>query len=212
MFKDRTDAGAQLLDQLPPLAPENTVVIALPRGGVPVAEVIAAGIGAPLDVAMVRKVGLPGQPELALAAVTDGAAPAFSINRDIARSAGLTDAAIRDLAQPQLDEIERRRRIYRGDRTPVPVVGKTVVVVDDGVATGATMRAALKLLRQMDPERLLVAVPVAASEALADLKQLADGVICLSTPRPFLSVGHSYRTFGQVSDDEVTRILARMAH
>lgn len=209
MFNDRADAGARLLAQLPPLDAAQTVIVALPRGGVPVADVIAEALGAPLDVALVRKVGLPGQEELALAAVTDGDDPQISVNDAVARFANLGEDRIRDLAQRQLPEIDRRRVLYLGGRRPLPVRGKTVVVVDDGIATGMTMLAALKLLSAQDPARLIVAVPVASHEALEGLAPLADEVVCLSTPRPFVAVGMHYRHFDQVPDEIVVEILKR---
>jgi putative phosphoribosyl transferase len=159
-------------------------------------------------VVYVRKVGLPGQPELAVAAVTDGAAPALAINAPIARAAGLTEADIRALAAPELAEIARRRALWHGDRAAVPVRGRTVVVVDDGIATGATMRAALDRLRADGAARLILAVPVAAPDALAELAPLVDRVVCLSTPDPFHAVGAHYADFRQVTDAEVAAALA----
>src|SRR6056297_1230435 len=140
MFTDRREAGERLLQRLPALDGEDVVIVALPRGGVPVADVIAESLGAPLDIALVRKVGLPGQPEYAVAAVTDGDAPRITVNEDVARMAGLDDGDIKGLAERVLPEIHRRRVVYLKGRPPVPVAGKIVVVVDDGIATGATMR------------------------------------------------------------------------
>ncbi|SDE39896.1 phosphoribosyltransferase [Ruegeria marina] len=211
MFRDRIDAGQQLLRALPPLDPAETVIIALPRGGVPVAEVIAKGVGAPLDVVLVRKVGLPGQRELALAAVTNGDTPALTVNEDVARFAGLETDRIWDLAKPELETISRRREQYLGGRGQEPVKGKTVVVVDDGIATGATMRASLKHLRGREVARLIVAVPVAPGETVAALQGEADEIICLETPRHFHAVGLHYQVFDQVDDEEVIAALARAA-
>ena len=212
MFRNRQDAGRRLLDRLPPLAAEDTVVIALPRGGLPVAEVIAEAIGAPLDIALVRKVGYPGQPELALAAVTDGDNPQLAVNQDVARIAGLNDADIRALAEPELAEIHRRRQLYLKGRPPVPLTGKIAVVVDDGIATGATMRAALRLVRAAGPSRLIVAVPVGPADRIADLKRDCDELSGLETPQPFHAVGLHYQVFDQVPDATVTEILERHAH
>jgi putative phosphoribosyl transferase len=208
IFADRAEAGRRLVPHLPPLPPGQAVVMALPRGGVPVAVPVAAALGAPLDVVLVRKVGLPANPELAVAAVTDGAAPRLEINPAIARAAGLTEPAIRALAEPALAEIARRRTLWQGDRPPVPVAGRTVVVVDDGIATGATMRAALHRLRADGAARLILAVPVAAPDALAGIAPLVDRVICLSQPDPFVAVGAHYRDFRQVTDAEVAAVLA----
>lgn len=212
MFQDRQDAGRRLLEVLPPLDPQETVILALPRGGLPVADVLAEAIGAPLDIALVRKVGLPGQPELALAAVTNGSDPAITVNEDVARMAGVGIDEIRTLAKPQLEEIRRRRQLYLKGRPPVPLKGKTVVVVDDGIATGATMRAALQLIRVAGPARLLVAVPVAPPDRIAGIRRECDDLICLETPRFFHAVGAHYRMFGQVPDSTVTEILERHAH
>lgn len=212
MFIDRTDAGRRLLERLPDLDPGATVILALPRGGVPVAAVIARSLGAPLDLALVRKVGFPGHPELALAAVSDGSDPQIAVNREVARMSGLDQAEIEALAEEQLAEIRRRRELYLKGRTPVPIAGKTVVVVDDGVATGATMRAALRLLRGAGPARLIAAVPVAPPDIVAELAGECDEVIALETPQPFGSVGAYYKVFDQVPDAAVSEILKSHLH
>jgi putative phosphoribosyl transferase len=211
MFTDRRDAGRRLLEHLPRLEPSETVIVALPRGGLPVAEVIAEALGTPLDIALVRKVGLPGQRELALAAVTDGDDPQITVNEEVARMTGFGEDEIRRLAARELPEIHRRRALYLGGRPPVPLGGKTVVVVDDGVATGATLRAALRLIRDAGPARLIVAVPVGPAETISELEAACDAVICLERPVPFRAVGLHYRDFAQVSDDEVAGIMARHA-
>lgn len=203
-FTDRQDAARRLLAALPELGPD-VVVEALPRGGVPLAAVVARALSAPLDLVLVRKIGVPGHEELAVAAVTDGAAPV--INRDVARQARLTEEDIDRLARPQQEEIVRRRALYLGGRAAVPVAGRTVLVVDDGIATGATMRAALKLLRAKGAARIVVAVPVAPREALAELRREADEVVCLTAPEPFYAVGQVYDDFAQVSDREVVEAL-----
>lgn len=211
MFTDRREAGERLLAHLPRLDPRETVIVALPRGGLPVAEVIADGLGAPLDIALVRKVGVPGQRELALAAVTNGDDPSITINEDVARVTGLGDAEIRRLAERELPEIRRRRALYLGGRPPEPLAGRTVVVVDDGVATGATLRAALRLIRSAGATRVLAAVPVGPAETIAELEDECDAVICLERVMPFTAVGLHYRDFAQVSDAEVCAIMARHA-
>lgn len=213
IFADRTEAGARLLPHIRAALPEgcDLVVIALPRGGVPVARVIASALKAPLDVVMVRKVGLPGQPELAVAAVTNGAAPALHINADVARTAGLSRAEIERLAEPALAEIARRRALWHGARPMLSLAGKTVLVVDDGIATGASLRAALDWLRAQGAERLIVAIPVAPREILPLLAGQATSVICLATPSPFYAVSAHYADFRQVSDAEVTAALAAAA-
>ena len=211
MFTDRREAGEALLGRLPKLDPEKTVILALPRGGLPVADVIAGALGAPLDIALVRKVGFPAQPEFALAAVTDGDDPRITVNEEVARMAGLDDAAIRRLAERELPEIRRRRALYLKGRAPVPLAGKTVVVVDDGIATGATMRAALRLVRDAGPARVIAAIPVGPADTIAALAADCDEVICLECPFPFRAVGLHYRDFDQVSDATVVEIMERHA-
>lgn len=210
-FTDRQEAGRQLSSHLPRLDREDTIVIALPRGGVPVGKEIAARLGLPLDVILVRKVGCPGRPELAVAAVAEGPEPILVINREVAGMAGLSEADIRHLAEPELAEIARRRTLWHGNREPLPVAGKTVIVVDDGIATGATMKAALDALRQAGAARLILAVPVAPASALAEFEPLVDQTVCLHSPCDFVAVGAHYRDFRQVSDREVAEALATQA-
>ncbi|WP_319520269.1 phosphoribosyltransferase family protein [uncultured Martelella sp.] len=212
MFADRHEAGEALLKRLSPLDPENTVVLALPRGGLPVADVIAEALALPLDIVLVRKVGVPGQPEYAVAAVTDGTSPRITINEDVARVTGLHDADIRRLAERELPELRRRRDIYLKGRPPVPLAGKTVVVVDDGIATGATMRAALRMVRDAGPAHVIAALPVGPAETIAELRQDCDEVICLDCPASFRAVGLHYRNFDQVTDAAVSEIIERHAH
>ena len=209
MFRDRADAGRQLLARLGDVDPDRTVVISLPRGGVPVAEVIADSLGTPLDIAIVRKVGLPGQKELAVGAISDGKDPKLVVNEDVARMAGLSRERIRELAEPEIAEAERRRQTYMGGRQPVPVEGKTVIVVDDGIATGSTMRAALGLIRAREPERIILAIPVAPEGAPARFSEQVDEMIFLETPRHFGAVGLYYADFDQVADEVVAEALAR---
>ncbi|PWJ20569.1 phosphoribosyltransferase [Jannaschia seohaensis] len=211
MFIDRKEAGERLLPRLQALDLDDVVVVALPRGGLPVADVVAEGLGAPLDIALVRKVGVPSQPEYAVAAVTDGDDPRITVNKDVARMARLDDAAIRELAERELPELRRRREVYLKGRPPVPLAGKNVIVVDDGIATGATMRAALHLIRDEGPARLVAAVPVAPRDTVEEMRRECDEVICLETPDFFQAVGLHYRDFRQVTDAEVATILHRHA-
>lgn len=206
-FLDRHDAGRKLAERLKGRQREDAVVIALPRGGVPVGAVVAEALQVPLDVILVRKVGAPMQPELALAAVTDGAAMRVTVNKDIQSELGLSDEDVKELARRQLPEIERRRDAYYKGRAPTKLTGKTVIVVDDGVATGATVNSALRLIKAEKPARLVLALPVAPADAITRLERVADEVICLNTPTPFLAVGAHYADFDQVSDDEVIRLL-----
>ena len=210
MFADRRQAGRMLAERLPDLDRASTVVIALPRGGLPVAREVALAFGLPLGLVLVRKVGVPGHPELALGAVSDGDDMQLSVNQDIADMLEYDADKIEYLARKALPELERRERLYLRDSPPVSVKDKTVVVVDDGVATGATLRAALHVLRQRGARRLIVALPVGPEDTLDDLRRLADEVICLECPSPFRAVGAHYAVFNQVTDNEVIGILAEM--
>lgn len=210
MFADRSEAGRKLAQDLPEFERDSTLVVALPRGGLPVAQEVALALGLPLDIVLVRKVGAPGHPELAVGAISDGEDMRLTINRDVAGGLGLDEDQVAELAQKVLPELERRKTLYTGNRPSHPVKGKTVIVVDDGVATGATLRAALVVLRERGVARLVVALPVAPAEILDELRRLADEVICLETPSPFLAVGAHYGVFDQVSDQEVIRILKQM--
>ena len=207
-FANRAEAGralAQRLTETPLEAP--IVVLALPRGGVPVAAEVARALGADLDLILVRKIGAPFQPELAVAAVVDGDPPEIVVDDETSALCGVDRHYIDAQAQSELREIERRRRVYLGSRTPVDVAGATVIVVDDGIATGTTMRAALRALRNRRPKRLVLAVPVAPPETLASLRSEVDEVVCLSRPSPFHAIGLHYTDFHQVSDDEVLAAL-----
>lgn len=210
MFADRRQAGRMLTERIPDVDRKSSVVIALPRGGVPVAAEIALAFGLPLDIVLVRKVGVPGHPELALGAISDGDEMDLVLNPDIAAALGLDPDEARSLARKSLPELERRRKLYSGGRPPVPVADKTVIVVDDGLATGATMRAALRVLRRRGAKRLIVALPVAPAESISELRQLCDAVVCLATPSPFMAVGAHYAAFNQVDDSEVIRILRQL--
>jgi putative phosphoribosyl transferase len=204
-FADRRDAGRRLAALLSDLAGGDVVVLGLPRGGVPVAAEVAGALGAPLDVLVVGKIGVPGHEELALAAVADDGRVA--LNPGVIASAGLTTDEVSELARRHAAELARRARDLRGGREPAPLEGRTVVVVDDGMATGATMRVALDVVRRRAPRRLVAAVPVAAPEAAATAGKVADRVECVLTPPDFRAVGPWYGNFTQVSDDEVRRLL-----
>jgi len=207
-FQDRKAAGEALAKAVARKRLTDPVILALPRGGVPVAVEVARALKAPLDLVLVRKIGVPQQPELAAAAVVDGGEPEIVINDDVVEAAAVTEAYIRKQADAELAEIERRRGLYLAGRPRVPLEGRTLVVVDDGIATGASIRAALKALRRKKPKMLVLAVPVASSETLAALEREVDAVVCLETPHPFYAIGMHYRDFHQVPDDEVVRLLA----
>ena len=207
MFDDRTQAGRRLADRLGSLAGRNIVVFALPRGGVPVAAPIAERLSAPLDLVLVRKIGAPSQPELAIGAVTDGIEPECVFNQEIIRGLDVSQTEIDQISAREKTEIERRRALYLHDRPRVDARGRILIVVDDGIATGATMKVALKALKRHEPARMILAVPVASPEALADLKLLVDEVFCLESSAYFPGVGAFYRDFPQVSDAEVIALL-----
>lgn len=209
LFEDRLDAGQQLAQRLTALDLGDAVVVALPRGGLPVAAPIATRFRLPIDVLLIRKVGVPGHRELAVGAVSDGQDMHVTINQDIADSLDLSHGDIVALARHELPELERRRKLYFGALAPEPLAGRTVIVIDDGVATGATARAALRLVRQRRPKQIILALPVAPASSLAELREEADNVVCLHQPEPFLSVGSHYRHFGQVDDGTVTDLLHR---
>ena len=205
-FTDRRDAGRQLADVVAPaVAGEDAVILALPRGGVPVAYEVASRLGAPLDVLLVRKLGVPWQPELAFGAIATG--DIVVMNDDHLKALGLSDDVIHDTVEREHAELERREHLYRDGRVPVDIEGKTVVVVDDGIATGSTVRAALESLKQRGVKRRIVACPVAAAETVRALEELADEVICLRTPVAFGAVGTWYDDFAPVFDTEVKRFL-----
>ncbi|VFU09989.1 phosphoribosyltransferase [Methylocella tundrae] len=209
LFLDREDAGRQLAEALASYKSKQPVVLALPRGGLPVAAQVASALNAPLDLVLVRKIGVPTQPELAMGAVVDGAAPIIVRNDDVIRSVGVAGAEFDAACRDELAEIERRRKRYIGKRARAEIAGKTVIVIDDGVATGATMKAALRAIRQRGPAELVLAIPVAPPDAVRELRQEADALICLETPELFGAIGFFYDDFRQVSDGEVIAILSR---
>jgi len=208
-FTNRSDAGKQLAKALLSYKGRKPVVLALPRGGVPVGAEIATALDAPLDLILVRKIGVPSQPELAMGAVVDGAAPVTVRNEEVIRLCGIGEQEFAATRDEQLAEIERRRTKYIGDRPHPDVAGRTAIIVDDGIATGATIRAALQATRTRNPAKLVLAVPVAPSDTLVKLRSLADDVICLEKHRLFGAIGLYYRDFSQVSDNEVIDLLTR---
>ena len=207
-FRNRTDAGRQLAEKLAAYANRpGVLVLALPRGGVPVGFEVARELGAPRDVFLVRKLGVPGYEELAMGAVATGGVRV--LNDEIVRGLGISEHEIDAAAARELQELARRQRLYRGDRPLPDIAGRTVILVDDGLATGATIRAAIAVVRQQQPARIVVAVPTASPDTCEALKAEADDVVCAMTPEPFLAVGHWYEDFTQTTDDEVRELLAR---
>jgi predicted phosphoribosyltransferase len=207
-FRDRREAGRLLATKLSAYANRpDVLVLALPRGGVPVAAEVARALGAPLDVFVVRKLGVPGHEEYALGAIATGGVRV--LNEDVVRALRISDRVIDAVAAREQEELARRERVYRGDRPPLDARGRTVILVDDGLATGATMHAAIRALRQQQPARIVVAVPTAAPETCDELKREVDDVICASTPDPFYAVGLWYEDFSQTTDEEVRELLAR---
>jgi putative phosphoribosyl transferase len=208
-FIDRTDAGRQLAKALARYKAQRPVVLALPRGGVPVAAEVATALDAPLDLILVRKIGVPFQLELAMGAVVDGGKPVIVRNEDVISLTGVSEREFNATCDQQFAEIERRRKLYLGNRPHPQIAGRTVIVVDDGIATGATTRAALRAIRMRKPSKLVLAVPVAPTESLKELRGEADEIICLEDYEDFGAIGLFYSDFRQVSDTEVIEILAR---
>ncbi len=210
-FEDRSDAGRRLAEALLRYRDQRPIVLALPRGGVAVAAEVATALDAPLDLILVRKIGVPTQPELAMGAVVDGGNPVVVRNADVIRLTGVTESEFKAICASELAEIERRRRRYLGDRAAVDVGGRTAIVIDDGIATGATTRAALRATRMRKPKKLVLAVPVAPTESLRELREEVNEIVCLEDYEPFGAIGLFYDRFGQISDREVIEILARFA-
>jgi len=207
MFKDRRDAGRQLAGAVAHFSGQgDVIVLALPRGGVPVAYEVARAIGAPLDVFLVRKLGTPGQPELAMGAIASGGV--VVMNDDVLRHVSVAPAELAAVTREETAELERRERAYRGLRPHPSLEGRVVILVDDGLATGSSMRAAVRAVRAQKPQRLVVAVPVGAFSTCEGLRGEADEVVCLQRPRDFAAVGHWYEDFSQTSDAEVQALLA----
>jgi putative phosphoribosyl transferase len=210
-FRDRYDAGRFLAEKLTGFAGRpDLLVLALPRGGVPVGYEVARALDAPLDVFLVRKLGVPGQRELAMGAIATGGVRV--LNHDLVRALAIAEPAIEAVAAEEQAELERRERAYRDGRPPPDVRGRTVILVDDGLATGSTMRAAARALRQQDAARIVVAVPVAPPDTCAEFRDEVDDVVCALMPEPFYAVGLWYQDFSQTSDDEVHDLLARARH
>src|ERR1041384_4027891 len=208
IYRDRIDAGKQLAVRLSNYANRDDVlVLALPRGGVPVAYEVAKVLHAPLDIFLVRKLGVPGHEELAMGAIATGGVRV--INADVVDYLRIPARVVDAVVDTELRELERRERLYRGTRAEPDVSGKTVILVDDGLATGSTMRAAVEALRQQNPARIVVAVPVSAPETCNEYRMGVDEIICAQTPEPFMGVGMWYRDFSQTTDEEVREILAR---
>jgi predicted phosphoribosyltransferase len=205
-FRDRRDAGRRLAAELVDLAQEQPVVVALPRGGVPVAAEVARALGAPLEIFGVLKVGAPGNPELAVGAIAEDGSGVLDPRS--AGRLGMTQAMLDEALERDAKELRRRVERYRAGRAPVAVGGRTAIVVDDGLATGLTVLAAVRALRRRDPARIVVAVPVGSDESVAMLAEEVDRVMCLMTPEPLLGVGRWYWNFAPVSDDQVIEALA----
>lgn len=208
MFRDRYDAGEMLAERLREFAGRrDVIVLALPRGGVPVGYVVARELGVPLDVFVVRKLGTPGQPELAMGAIASGGVRV--LNREVVDALGIPEASIEEVSRREEEELQRRERQYRGDRPSLDVSGKTGILVDDGLATGSSMRAAAAALRQAGAARIVIAVPVASRATCDQLREEGNDVVCATTPEPFFAVGQWYKDFAQTTDEEVRELLDR---
>ena len=209
-FRDRTEAGRVLAAKLEKYAGRpDVLVLALPRGGVPVGFEVAAALDAPLDVFLVRKLGVPGHQELAMGAIATGGVRV--LNDEVVQGLGIPADAIYQVATREQEELERRERAYRGDRPPPDVRGRIAILVDDGLATGSTMRAAVAALRQQQPARIIVAVPTAAPQTCEEFRHEVDEIVCATTPEPFWAVGLWYQDFSETTDDQVRDLLARAA-
>jgi len=211
IFRNRKQAGELLAEEVARRAFPDPIVLGLPRGGVPVAAEVAAKLKAPLDIILVRKIGAPMQRELAVGAVVDGGAPEIVRNEELISAVGLTEDQFQQEAKRQLEIIEERRKLWVAGRARIPVKGKTAIIVDDGIATGATVKASLHALKRQGPQRIVIATPVASRESLEELRRETDDVICLETPEYLGAIGFFYAEFSQVSDAEVSRILDSMS-
>jgi putative phosphoribosyl transferase len=207
MFEDRAQAGRELAAELAWLRLRQPVVLALPRGGVPVAAEVARTLDAPLDIVIVRKVGAPGNPELAAAAIVDGDPPDVVLNREVIEAFSLGDAQLAEMIKRERPELDRRRAAYRGSRQPLSIADKTAILVDDGAATGTTMKVAIRALKRRSPREIVVALPVAPQDTLAELAQEADRIACISRPARFRALGYHYLRFPQLTDEDVAGVL-----
>ena len=206
VFANRREAGVELATQLSAYAHRpDVIVLGLPRGGVPVAYEIARALDVPLDIFIVRKLGVPGHRELAMGAIASG--DVRVLNEDVVRWAGIRSEEIEEVTREELHELQRREREYRGGRPPLDLSSRVVILVDDGLATGSTMKAAVQAIRQQRPAEIVVAVPVGARDSCQEFERIADSVVCARTPEPFSAVGLWYRDFSETSDDEVRRLL-----
>jgi len=209
-YQDRSEAGRLLAERLAKYKNRpDVVILALPRGGVPVAYEVARALNAPLDVFVVRKLGVPGQEELAMGAIASGGVRV--LNEDVVQMLRIPKEVIETTAAIETEELERRERLYRGDRPGLDARGRVAILIDDGLATGSTMRAAAVALRRLQPSRVVIAVPVAAGSTCNELSNEVDEVICADTPEPFYAISLWYRDFTQTTDDEVRELLARSA-
>ena len=210
IFANRTEAGQKLALRLKQYANrDDVIVLGAPRGGVPIAFKIATDLRAPLDVFMLRKLGVPGREEFAFGAIASGGVRI--LNRETVEGLGITRETIERVTAAEEQELERRERAYRGGRPPLNLIGRTVILVDDGIATGASMEAAIRALRQMNPVRIVIAVPVAPADTCGRIRSEVDDFVCLEMPKPFFGVGQFYDDFSQVSDEEVKDLLDNAA-
>jgi len=209
-FRDRREAGEKLGKELAAYANRSDVIVlGLARGGLPVAFQVAKRLDAPMDVFLVRKLGVPGREELAMGAIASGGIRV--VNDDVVRSVGLSEQDIEEVAEREQQELERREKMYRGDRTSPELEGRTIILVDDGMATGASMKSAVQAVKQTRPAAVVVAVPTAAPQTVEEISGEVDDIVCLTTPQPFMAVGTWYEDFSQTSDEEVKHFLERAA-
>ena len=208
VFSDRRDAGKKLAEKLKKYEDDKSVIVlGLPRGGVPVAYEVAKALDATLDVFLVRKLGLPNQPELAMGAIASGGVRVM--NENVIRRSGVSDQRVEEIVEDEQKKLKEQEEIFRGARPEIDITGKTVVLVDDGLATGASMRAAVSAIKELHPEKVVVAVPTAPEDTCQEFESLVDKFVCLRTPYPFWGVGGSYQNFSQTSDEEVRELLKK---